>query len=541
MSTFPTNPALESAIVAHAEEDTPRLVYADWLDENGDPDRAAFIRVQCRLAEMPPDHPDWVDLIEQHDELIARVKWRQDLQPPDPDGFYFDDMEDDEAPVRRGFPYFIDCQLEDYEWDDEFERVCKEITKFIQTTTIRGIYFYYLTAPLLTKLLAVPAFAQLTGLSFFVNDDPTAGDVEVGNTVRLVANSPATRGLQELFLYGDLQSPAIAALANAKSFKALRRLSIHEPMGTNAEHAKLFAAPWVRRLNYLNLNLTMPKPARKIASALGELPELHTLELRLPSDAGANLASGKFRSLAKLTFTTALTSKFASALARAKFPRLAVLGVPGSGIKFDAFRELLKADWFAQLSVLDLSATSVGDKSVRALAAHPVAKTLRILRLGGNTFGAAGLNAIAKPGAFPELTTLDLGSYSKQKAPAAEIAKILSACQFPRLRHLNLSGWRVSNSGAKALATNPTFAGLTRLNLESCGIGDSGAEALVNSPHLQNLVELQMSCNSIKTGADALAKGTVMPRLGVCWLSGNKIPKKSEDKLQRRKNISLFV
>lgn len=247
MSTFPTNLALESAIVAHAEEDTPRLVYADWLDENGDPDRAAFIRVQCRLAEMPPDHPDWVDLIEQHDELIARVKWRQDLQPPDPDGFYFDDMEDDEAPVRRGFPYFIDCQLEDYEWDDEFERVCKEITKFIQTTTIRGIYFYYLTAPLLTKLLAVPAFAQLTGLSFFVNDDPTASDAEVGNAVRLVANSPATRGLQELFLYGDLQSPAIVALANAKSFKALRRLSIHEPMGTNAEHAKLFAAPWVRR------------------------------------------------------------------------------------------------------------------------------------------------------------------------------------------------------------------------------------------------------------------------------------------------------
>ena len=46
MSTFPTEPALEAAIVAHADEDTPRLAYADWLDEHGDPDRAAFIRVQ---------------------------------------------------------------------------------------------------------------------------------------------------------------------------------------------------------------------------------------------------------------------------------------------------------------------------------------------------------------------------------------------------------------------------------------------------------------------------------------------------------------
>ena len=34
------------AICADPEDDTARLVYADWLDENGDPDRAEFIRVQ---------------------------------------------------------------------------------------------------------------------------------------------------------------------------------------------------------------------------------------------------------------------------------------------------------------------------------------------------------------------------------------------------------------------------------------------------------------------------------------------------------------
>jgi uncharacterized protein (TIGR02996 family) len=32
------------------EDDTPRLVLADWLDEHGDPDRAEFIRLQLRLA-----------------------------------------------------------------------------------------------------------------------------------------------------------------------------------------------------------------------------------------------------------------------------------------------------------------------------------------------------------------------------------------------------------------------------------------------------------------------------------------------------------
>ena len=45
--------ALFAAILAEPEEDTPRLVYADWLDENGQPERAAFIRVQVALETAP--------------------------------------------------------------------------------------------------------------------------------------------------------------------------------------------------------------------------------------------------------------------------------------------------------------------------------------------------------------------------------------------------------------------------------------------------------------------------------------------------------
>jgi uncharacterized protein (TIGR02996 family) len=45
--------ALLAAILAAPDEDTPRLVYADWLDENGDPDRAEFIRAQVELARAP--------------------------------------------------------------------------------------------------------------------------------------------------------------------------------------------------------------------------------------------------------------------------------------------------------------------------------------------------------------------------------------------------------------------------------------------------------------------------------------------------------
>src|SRR5262245_12848054 len=39
--------ALLAAIQTHPDEDTPRLMYADWLDEHGQPERAEFIRIQC--------------------------------------------------------------------------------------------------------------------------------------------------------------------------------------------------------------------------------------------------------------------------------------------------------------------------------------------------------------------------------------------------------------------------------------------------------------------------------------------------------------
>src|SRR5205807_10301364 len=45
------------AILDDPDDDMLRLIYADWLEERGDP-RAEFIRVQCELAGFPPHLPD---------------------------------------------------------------------------------------------------------------------------------------------------------------------------------------------------------------------------------------------------------------------------------------------------------------------------------------------------------------------------------------------------------------------------------------------------------------------------------------------------
>jgi uncharacterized protein (TIGR02996 family) len=41
-----TADALLAAVVASPDDDLPRLVYADWCEENGEPERAEFIRLQ---------------------------------------------------------------------------------------------------------------------------------------------------------------------------------------------------------------------------------------------------------------------------------------------------------------------------------------------------------------------------------------------------------------------------------------------------------------------------------------------------------------
>ncbi len=50
--------ALRGAIIAQPDDDTLRLVYADWLDESGQPDRASFIRAQVWAAQAEPFSPE---------------------------------------------------------------------------------------------------------------------------------------------------------------------------------------------------------------------------------------------------------------------------------------------------------------------------------------------------------------------------------------------------------------------------------------------------------------------------------------------------
>src|SRR4051812_28928955 len=90
--------ALYRAILANPDDDTLRLIYADALEEDGDGERAAFIRNHVRLAGLPEYDPAWVRArYRDHIDRFAD-EWKEEL-PRLPDGLSWADQ-----PFRRGLP-----------------------------------------------------------------------------------------------------------------------------------------------------------------------------------------------------------------------------------------------------------------------------------------------------------------------------------------------------------------------------------------------------------------------------------------------------
>lgn len=86
--------ALLAAVCADPDDDLPRLVYADWCDDHGEPDRAVLIRLGARrnalLRSLPPDGSEDPQARDERRAIEARMgaiwtahgdRWRRDELP----------------------------------------------------------------------------------------------------------------------------------------------------------------------------------------------------------------------------------------------------------------------------------------------------------------------------------------------------------------------------------------------------------------------------------------------------------------------------
>ncbi len=69
------------AILEAPDDDVPRLVYSDWLEEHGEQARAELIRVQCELARLARDNPRRAELLQNERALLQEHEARWILVP----------------------------------------------------------------------------------------------------------------------------------------------------------------------------------------------------------------------------------------------------------------------------------------------------------------------------------------------------------------------------------------------------------------------------------------------------------------------------
>ena len=95
--------ALLRAIYANPDDDTPRLVYADWLDEHDQSERAELIRVEIELAKQDDTTDEFRTLYNRESELLKDHggRWTAHLAPFN-DGALFIDF-------ARGFPEIVEA------------------------------------------------------------------------------------------------------------------------------------------------------------------------------------------------------------------------------------------------------------------------------------------------------------------------------------------------------------------------------------------------------------------------------------------------
>src|ERR1043166_4810535 len=93
--------ALYRAICAEPDEDTPRLAYADLIEEDGETARAHFIRAQVALARVPEYDPLHVSTRQLGPDVLTGHGMAHTL-PKVPGGYAWSTFE-----FRRGFPWKV--------------------------------------------------------------------------------------------------------------------------------------------------------------------------------------------------------------------------------------------------------------------------------------------------------------------------------------------------------------------------------------------------------------------------------------------------
>jgi uncharacterized protein (TIGR02996 family) len=220
--------ALLRAIEADPDEDTTRLVYADWLEEHATSDadrgRAEFIRLQCATAREPPGkRKRRTELAEREHQLLDwhHKEWESAFPFHVPTGSY-----------TRGFIYPTFSA-------GDFAKYGEQLAALMPLNIVR------LTdaRKAMTRLAACPALQCVRHLYF-------EGSTALQNRhLSVLLGSPHQLNVSLLGLLNNfIGSPGCEALAATTALPALRVLALGGNQITDRGLDALMGAPWFANL-----------------------------------------------------------------------------------------------------------------------------------------------------------------------------------------------------------------------------------------------------------------------------------------------------
>lgn len=325
-----------AAMNAHLDDDTPRLVFADWLQENGDEPRAQFIRLQCAAARGGEGAKEAESLLTEH-----RARWLVGMPKgvqSHPNGCVF----------RRGF--ITALTVLGKQWattsavDKNYDaagRAIRQITALeelrfeqpwntlVESPTLVGIRV--LTLPsvgsgLIESLAKSPVLPSLIDLTLIAKSSNGVSQrsfralfasktftqlrrlrVEskaVGNLVAAGLANPQFTGLEELRLrHVSLDAHGAEALAHSPATASLRVLDLLNNQIGDIGLRELLASPGLRKIEELDLGMCRLTPASAVALADWDgLESVRTLNLR-----GNNLQAADQDRIARSPHAKSLT------------------------------------------------------------------------------------------------------------------------------------------------------------------------------------------------------------------------------------------
>jgi uncharacterized protein (TIGR02996 family) len=259
------------AIREAPDDDAPRLVYADWLDDHGDPDRAEFIRLQCAYAKTALGGPQWRGLSDRLWELWRRhhEEWCQPLVRLGLEGTYPANYLscNPYTASHYGFPDWLLPRGFLDEVDMTAERFLKLADALFHEAPIQKAYLSEAREHVVA-LAQLPYLARLTTLRLsgrVTESDPgemsgrmaevTYWDGVTAAGAQALAASPHLGRLTSLDLaHNEIGDAGAQALAASPHLARLTTLELGDNAITYAGARALAASPHLARLARLNLS-----------------------------------------------------------------------------------------------------------------------------------------------------------------------------------------------------------------------------------------------------------------------------------------------